>query len=119
MENNLKGLQLNKDRHQMGLLKSVTTAFLRNTKVLESAKEMELILSDILEEFPKTSPETIKEAIRRGSLGHYGKVYLVNSSTISCWIRDHLEVLKKNRKTEEFKALSLNDQLKMIMKENM
>jgi hypothetical protein len=56
---------------------------------------IESMVNDIQSEFPHLNESSLKQAIRNGSLGHYGKTYKLTTQEICIWIREYLKENKK------------------------
>jgi len=48
-------------------------------------------INDIISEFGYVSLKQIREALRKGSLGHYGKTYKLSTQEVCVWIREYLK----------------------------
>jgi hypothetical protein len=59
-------------------------------------KNIDNTIDDICTEFSSNKLSDIKEAIRKGSLGKYGRSYRLSTQEISYWIREYLK--EKNAK---------------------
>lgn len=51
-------------------------------------------LQDVIKEFPLMTEDRIIEAIKKGSLGAYGKTYKLTTQEICIWIREYLKTKK-------------------------
>jgi len=51
------------------------------------------ILKDVAEEFPTMTTDEVCKAIRKGSLGVYGKTYKLTTQEVCIWIREHKKSL--------------------------
>lgn len=51
---------------------------------------------DLLDEFKHVRLKDIREALRNGSLGKYGKTYRLSTQEVCVWIREHLKTKKTN-----------------------
>jgi hypothetical protein len=66
-------------------------AFARTGK--ECSKEsIDLITSNITEEYGELPIETIKEALKKGGRGKYGRTYLLSVQEVCIWIDQHLKI---------------------------
>ena len=86
MKNNLQKLQTKSEIaiQTSNLSKSIALAFERTNS---APKKIEGIVTDILNCFKDTSMEVMQEAIKRGSLGEYGKTYGdISTQEICYWI---------------------------------
>lgn len=63
---------------------------------------------DILQEHNSVSIETLREAIKKGSSGDYGRTFKLCTQEVLIWIRKYLEELK-GTKTEQIKAKIKSD----------
>lgn len=57
---------------------------------------IENMIDDVLEEFPRMSDETFRAAIRNGSLGVYGRTFKLSTQEVCFWIREYIR--NKNSK---------------------
>lgn len=57
----------------------------------QDLKNIDNIIDDICTEFPKLKIKTLKEILRLGSLGAYGKTYKLSTQEICYWIREYLK----------------------------
>ena len=51
-------------------------------------------INDIMSEFSYVTIKQIREALRKGSLGHYGKTYKLSTQEVCVWIREYLKSTK-------------------------
>jgi len=49
------------------------------------------IIIDVYSEFPKLKDSELKQALRNGGLGMYGKTYKLTAQDVCIWIRKYLE----------------------------
>ena len=49
------------------------------------------IIVDVCNEFPKLKDHELKQAMRNGGLGKYGKTYKMTTQDVCMWIRKYLE----------------------------
>lgn len=66
----------------------------RTDSIPENIKHM---IKDISEEFKFLKDEEIREAMRKGGLGVYGRTYKLSTQEICIWIREYLKDKNKNR----------------------
>ena len=52
-------------------------------------KNIDNTINDICTEFGFIKLSDIKEAIRKGSLGNYGRTFRLNTQEVCYWIREH------------------------------
>jgi len=52
---------------------------------------IDLTITDIISEFGYVSLKQIRESLRKGSLGHYGKTYKLSTQEVCVWIREYLK----------------------------
>ena len=65
-----------------------------------SNEEILLITNDVVNEFSEVSEDIIKQAIKNGSLGKYGRTFKLNSQEVCFWIREELkEIIKPKPNT--------------------
>lgn len=57
---------------------------------------IDYMIKDILSEFPRASDETLTMAIRKGSLGAYGRTYKLTTQEICIWIREYIKSKKQS-----------------------
>lgn len=109
MENNLQTTQgqLGKVTRISNISDSVVVAFERtNTPI----KNIEGIVKDVSSEFKNVDIEHVQKAIRRGSLGFYGKTYgEISTQEICIWVIKYIE--------ENPDAEPIEDKLKRLNKE--
>lgn len=86
-ENNTQIYKQNKE--VLGL--SIALAFERtNTPPFDINK----LTQDVLEEFKKQDIKIITTAIKKGSLGAFGKTYKLSTQEVCIWIREYLKTYK-------------------------
>lgn len=56
------------------------------------------MVNDVLNEFPKLTDDDFKKAIRNGSLGKYGRTFRLSTQEVCIWIRQY-----ENEKPNPFK----------------
>lgn len=87
-----ESLDKTKDVNVLEIQKSLVYA-------MDRTGDTELIIEntihDILSEFKLLSEDKIKEAIKKGSLGAYGKTYKLTTQEICIWIREYLKQTSK------------------------
>jgi len=72
----------------------VVKAFARTGK--ECSKEsIDLITSDIIDEYGNLPIETIIEALKKGGRGKYGRTYLLSVQEVCIWIDSYLKETEK------------------------
>ena len=59
-------------------------------------KSIDNTIQDVASEFPNTKLKTIIEAIRKGSLGAYGRTYKLNTQEVCFWIKEYLKQQNKS-----------------------
>jgi len=57
-------------------------------------KNIDNTISDLIIEFKGVPLKDIREAIRNGSLGKYGKTYRLSTQEVCVWIREYLKTKK-------------------------
>jgi hypothetical protein len=57
-------------------------------------KNISLTTNDIITEFNYMSLKQIREALRNGSLGKYGRTYKLSTQEVCFWIREYLKANK-------------------------
>lgn len=73
-------------------IKQSIKSLFQRTKIAGTKEDGEIILEAINEAFPMLRPEHIDKAIRKGSLGEYGKIYnRLTAQEICIWIRAYME----------------------------
>jgi hypothetical protein len=73
-------------------IKQSIKSLFQRTKIAGTKEDGEIILEAINEAFPTLRPEHIDAAIRKGSLGEYGKIYnRLTAQEICIWIRTYME----------------------------
>lgn len=73
-------------------IKQSIKSLFQRTKIAGTKEDGEIILEAISEAFPTLRPEHIDKAIRKGSLGEYGKIYnRLTAQEICIWIRAYME----------------------------
>ena len=73
---------------------AVVKAFARTGK--ECSKEsIDLITSDIIDEYGNLPIETIIEALKKGGRGKYGRTYLLSVQEVCIWIDSYLKETEK------------------------
>ena len=55
---------------------------------------LDSMIKDIYNEFNFLSFTELRQALRRGALGHYGVTYRLNTHEVCIWIRKYLESKK-------------------------
>ena len=53
------------------------------------------MIKDVLSEFKDKDLNIITDAIKRGSLGYYGRTYRMSTQEVCLWIREYLKTTKK------------------------
>lgn len=102
--NNLKHSQNqlgnNTQTYKQDALKlSITLAIERtNTEVFK----IDSLVMDVLDEFKDIDIKTITTAIKKGSLGLYGKTYKISTQEVCMWIREYLKQNKNKVSKEDF-----------------
>jgi len=66
-------------------------SFERVGEIAKSKEQIKSIISDVKNEFPKVSDEDLIKALKKGSLGNYGKTYKMCSQEVCIWIRQYLK----------------------------
>jgi hypothetical protein len=59
-------------------------------------KNIDSTTTDLFNEFNYINIKQIREALRKGSLGYYGRTYKLSTQEVCVWIREYL----KNNKTK-------------------
>ena len=54
-------------------------------------KNIDSTTNDLFNEFSYVTIKQIREALRKGSLGHYGKTYKLSTQEVCVWIREYLK----------------------------
>jgi hypothetical protein len=73
-------------------IKQSIKSLFQRTKIAGTKEDGEIILEAINEAFPTLRPEHIDAAIRKGSIGEYGKIYnRLTAQEICIWIRAYME----------------------------
>ena len=49
------------------------------------------MVNDVLNEFPKLTDDDFKKAIRNGSLGKYGRTFKLSTQEVCIWVREYLK----------------------------
>lgn len=57
-------------------------------------KDINFTAADIISEFNYMTLKQIREALRNGSLGKYGRTYKLSTQEVCFWIREYLKVNK-------------------------
>jgi hypothetical protein len=57
---------------------------------------MTLLIKDVLDEFNRLDTLTIRQALRNGGLGKYGRTKL-STQEVCYWIREHIKPIKQDR----------------------
>lgn len=65
---------------------SVALAFERTNLPMFNTDKLVL---DVLKEFENTPIKDITKAIKKGSLGHYGRTYRMSTQEVCLWIREY------------------------------
>lgn len=55
------------------------------------------LIKDVLDEFPRLHTFTIREALRNGGLGKYGRTYKLSTQEVCYWIREHIKPIKVDK----------------------
>lgn len=58
------------------------------------------LVGDVLDEFKGVSVNIITEAIKKGSLGSYGKTYKLSTQEVCIWVREHIKIHGKVSKED-------------------
>jgi len=48
-------------------------------------------IEDVINEFPNIEFYRIKQAIKNGSLGHYGRTYRMSTQEVCIWIKEYIK----------------------------
>lgn len=56
------------------------------------ATDIKLIVADVLQTFQNVDKKVILEAIKKGSLGCFGRTYRLSSQEVCLWVREYLSV---------------------------
>ena len=54
-------------------------------------KNIDSTTNDLFNEFNYVTIKQIREVLRKGSLGHYGKTYKLSTQEVCVWIREYLK----------------------------
>jgi hypothetical protein len=56
-----------------------------------------LLIKDVLDEFNRLDTLTIRQTLRNGGLGKYGRTYKLSTQEVCYWIREHIKPIKQDR----------------------
>ena len=59
-------------------------------------KNIDNTINDIYDEFKNLLIKDIRQAIRNGSMGIYGKTFTLSTQEVCFWIREYLKTKKTN-----------------------
>lgn len=57
-------------------------------------KNIDETANDLVNEFSYVNLKQIREALRKGSLGYYGKTYKLSTQEVCVWVREYLKCNK-------------------------
>jgi hypothetical protein len=59
--------------------------------------DVTLMINDVLDEFKRLDTLTIRQALRNGGLGKYGRTYKLSTQEVCYWIREYIKPIKQDR----------------------
>lgn len=83
--------QLNRQECEDDIKQSLVIVMERLKMDFDSIDET---INDLLDEFKHVTIKDIREALRGGGLGKYGRTYKLSTQEISIWIREYLKSKK-------------------------